>query len=163
MTQNQPVTEGTIARLLSGIGRSRDRAIVGLMANSGLRPGEIERLNRDSISLSKRANSFASARISGKHGPRVVPVDTATAKAILKWLTERGRDDSDALFVSPRRQRLTSRVICQCLQHWSRRLGLEPLTSRHLRASQSARLASAGVPPLWGARARPRKEDRSMA
>jgi site-specific recombinase XerC len=150
VAQNQLVDEGVIAKLLNGISSSRDRGIVGLMACSGLRRGEIERLNRDSISLSKRPNLSGSLRISGKAGPRVVSVDTATVEAISKWLCERGAADSDALFVTPQQQRLTSQAIRQRLRHWSRKLGLKPLTSRHLRALLIARLASAGGPPTLG-------------
>lgn len=116
----------------------RDRAIMELFYSSGLRLSELTNLNLDSIDLVEK-----SLRAIGKgNKTRILPIGSKAVEALLKWLehrTEIANLDEQALFVSKRGQRISTRSIQQRLNYWRKKQGLEqhihPHKLRHSFAS----------------------------
>jgi integrase/recombinase XerC len=142
--QTLPVhlTEQDMERLLAQpdagtrLGR-RDRAILELFYASGLRLGEVESLNLDSVDLSRRM-----VRVLGKgRKERIVPFNRAAEQSLRAWLKDRAAmvtargPRSEPLFVNFRGQRLTGRSIDRLLRRYVRRFtsqtGVSPHALRH--------------------------------
>jgi integrase/recombinase XerC len=142
--QTLPVhlTEQDMERLLAQpdagtrLGR-RDRAILELFYASGLRLGEVESLNLDSVDLSRRM-----VRVLGKgRKERIVPFNRAAEQSLRAWLQDRAAmvtargTRSEPLFVNFRGQRLTGRSIDRLLRRYVRRFtsqtGVSPHALRH--------------------------------
>jgi integrase/recombinase XerC len=145
------LTEGEMNALLSAasvdtpLGR-RDRAILELFYASGLRLSELVGLDVDDVNLAQRM-----VRVLGKGGKqRLVPFNTATAKAIREYLRDRellvrgGRRSPKAsrytreqhpLFVNYKGTRLTVRSVDRIVRRYvgasSARTGIGPHALRH--------------------------------
>lgn len=89
----------------------RDRLLVEFLLATGCRIGEVQQLDTDQIDLENRT-----ARIVGKGG-RIRQVHFTDKVAILleKYLEERPKDKSSALFVSRTGKRLTKRRLQQII------------------------------------------------
>lgn len=75
----------------------RNVAIVQMMAQAGLRIGEVVRLRTGDLLLNGRSGS---CRVMGKRmKERRVPLNLAARKALVAWLEQRGADEG-ALFIS---------------------------------------------------------------
>ena len=143
--QTLPVhlTEQDMERLLAQpdastrLGR-RDRAILELFYASGLRLGEVESLNLDSIDLSRRM-----VRVLGKgRKERIVPFNQAAERSLRAWLKDRAEmvvtvrgSRTEPLFVNFRGKRLTGRSIDRLLRRYVRQFttqtGVSPHALRH--------------------------------
>jgi len=118
-----------LAALLNGIDDGedigiRDKAIAELFYSSALRLAELVRLNINDLDLKD-----ATARITGKGDKtRIVPIGQKALAAIKEWLIIRGvwlaATDSDALFVSQRKTRLSPRSIQKRMEFWGKMVGL---------------------------------------
>ncbi len=112
----------------------RDRAIFELIYSSGLRLAEVVQLNVDSIDM-----QIGQVRVIGKGSKtRVLPVGSHALNAVKAWLARRnelmraGGDDDDALFISRRGSRLSSRSVQQRLKVLARRTGIPNNVYPHL-------------------------------
>ncbi len=109
----------------------RDRAIMELFYSSGLRLAELVSLDINDVDLAE-----GMVRVTGKGSrTRVVPVGRMAVKALRQWLSQRGelaREDTLALFVSRRGQRLSRRSVQARLAHWSRQQGLDSSVHPHM-------------------------------
>jgi integrase/recombinase XerC len=168
------LTESEMARLLeqpdtsTPLGR-RDRAILELCYASGLRLGELEALDLESVDLSARL-----VRVRGKgRKERIVPFHRAAEQALRAWLPDRarllaqrratavhrpdrsgghargrrgGRPEEDPLFVNHRGGRLTGRSIDRLLRRYVAQCGLQMGISPHaLRHSFATHLLQRGA------------------
>lgn len=168
------LTESEMATLLeqpdtsTPLGR-RDRAILELCYASGLRLGELEALDLESVDLSARL-----VRVRGKgRKERIVPFHRAAEQALRAWLPDRarilaqrrataarrpdrsgghargrrgGRLDDDPLFVNHRGGRLTGRSIDRLLRRYVVPCGLQMGVSPHaLRHSFATHLLQRGA------------------
>ena len=102
----------------------RDKAIAELFYSSAVRLAELVRLNLTDLDI-----KGATARIIGKgNKTRIVPVGRKALQAIKEWLTIRGvwlaQSDSDALFISQRKSRLSPRSIQKRMEYWGKFVGL---------------------------------------
>ncbi len=133
----------------------RDLAICELLYSSGLRLSELAALNLKSIDAKEREVYIAD----GKGGKdRIVPVGRAALKALERWLPIRESwfekleeiKDENALFISQRGNRLSSRQISNRVKRYAMESGvninLHPHLLRHsmathiLESSQDIRL-----------------------
>ena len=148
----KPLNENQIATLVEGIDDARDAAIIGVLLHSGLRLSELCSLNRDSIRVEHlgSANKVVGVgRVLGKgQKERDFLVDLPTLKLVHRYLSERGADDQEALFISNRGRRINPRTVQHMLRAWCRRLGLPPLHPHQLRSTFGTRLNRVGVPTL---------------
>ena len=131
--------------LLSACGNPRDRAILAILAETGLRIGELLSMRlRDVEAL--QDGSFR-LRVRGKTGLRVV-VAIRSAPALSEWLEAHPRrDDPEApLWTTLRRpfRPLRPKAFREHLRHLARRAGLSrpvsPHMFRHTRMTQLARV-----------------------
>ena len=84
----------------------RDRAIVSFLLSTGCRISEMVRLNRDDVDLAN-----LEVTVLGKgNKERTVFLDSVTGMLIRDYLTQR-KDDSPALFISKRKQRLSAQGV----------------------------------------------------
>jgi integrase/recombinase XerD len=150
----RPLSEEQVETLTHGIDNARDRAIIGLLLNSGLRVSELCSLDRDSVRvehLSPEPNGkvVGVGRVMGKGDKeREFLVDLPTLKLIHQYLADRGQDGNPALFLSNRGRRIDKRSVQHMLHAHCRRLGLPPLHPHQLRATFATRLNKVGVPTL---------------
>lgn len=116
----------------------RDRAIMELFYSSGLRLSELVNLSLNSIDLKEK-----SLRAIGKGDKeRLLPIGKKAVEAIQSWLNKRdemANTDENALFVSMRGKRISTRSIQERLNYWRKKQGLEqhihPHKLRHSFAS----------------------------
>lgn len=125
----------------------RDFMILHLMAHYGLRPGEITRLQAESIDWKKRTLLVEQAKT---HSWLTLPLDERTLRLLTQYLrANRGQSSQDRLFISacaPRRP-MTKYGVSQMFRVRARRSGL-PLTDASaysLRHSFAMRLFDRGV------------------
>ena len=109
----------------------RDRAILELMYSSGLRLSELVGLNISSIDLRD-----AIVTVVGKgNKTRKVPVGRHAIKSIQHWLKVRpfmNPGDGNALFVSQRGMRISTRSVQQRLKKWAISQGLTTHVNPHM-------------------------------
>ncbi len=109
----------------------RDKAIFELMYSSGLRLSELVGLDLDSIDFAD-----AIVTVTGKaNKTRKVPVGRYAVKAVKVWLKHRKdktEQDQQALFVSNRGKRISTRSIQQRLRKWAIKQGLATHVHPHM-------------------------------
>ena len=124
----------------------RDAAWLELLYASGLRIGEVVRIDIDDLELRARL-----VKVHGKGSKeRIVPFGTTAEKAVRAWLAVRGdlvRDpDEQAVFVNYRGERITTRSIRRLFDGYLRAAALRSGTSPHtLRHSFATHLLNAGA------------------
>lgn len=110
---------------------ARDRAILELLYSSGLRLQELTGLNVGEVDLNDKT-----VRVTGKgNKDRIVPVGRHAVKAVHEWLQARAGladQDEQALFVSARGGRLSSRGVQARVKHWAQRQGIDSRVYPHL-------------------------------
>lgn len=109
----------------------RDKAIFELMYSCGLRLSELVKLNLDSIDIGDGV-----VTVIGKgNKTRLLPVGQQALEATRIWLKQRvilATHDDNALFVSKRGTRISTRSVQQRLRHWSKRQGLGTHVHPHM-------------------------------
>jgi len=132
----------TLTQLLEIPGDSilaiRDRAIMELFYSSGLRLSELVNLDTCDIDLNENI-----LRATGKgNKTRILPIGRKAAEALNNWLQQRvilAKVEEQALFVSQRGSRISTRSVQQRLNYWRKKQGLEqhihPHKLRHSFAS----------------------------
>ena len=124
----------------------RDAACLELLYASGLRIGEVVRIEIDDLELRSRL-----VKVHGKGSKeRIVPFGTTAEKAIRAWLAVRGdlvrNPDEQAVFVNYKGERITTRSIRRLFDGYLRAAALRAGTSPHtLRHSFATHLLNAGA------------------
>ncbi|HIP95129.1 MAG TPA: tyrosine recombinase XerC [Leucothrix sp.] len=124
----------TLTQLLEIPGDSilaiRDRAMMELFYSSGLRLSELTNLDVTSIDLAEK-----NLRAIGKgEKTRVLPIGSKACEALLHWLKQReilAKTEEQALFVSQRGTRISTRSVQQRLNYWQKKQGLEQHVHPH--------------------------------
>lgn len=144
-------SEADVLRLLNApnlrsiMGR-RDRAILETMYSAGLRITELTCLNAADLDLAEGL-----IRVKGKgRRERMGFLGTPARRAIGVWLRARPRlihgGDPEALFISHRAERLTSRSVCRLFRHHLGSAGLDQDARPHsLRHSFATHLLDHGA------------------
>jgi site-specific recombinase XerD len=122
--------------------RRRDAAIMELLYASGIRRSELIGLNIGDVDLERRV-----MRVTGKgNKQRTVFLNQAAADAIRAYLAVRPRSADDALFLSKRRRRLSSRQAWVVFRDFARLSGLDKHATPHvLRHSFATHLLENGA------------------
>jgi integrase/recombinase XerD len=121
----------------------RDRALLVLLLDTGLRLGELVRLSVGDVDLTE-----GRCRVMGKGAKeRVVPIGGRTRRALRAWIVTRRRVvDPDPLFISRRGGRLTPRAVQQLVRRLALAAGVSTRCSPHILRHSFARafLANGG-------------------
>jgi site-specific recombinase XerD len=115
-------------RLLSVITKPRDRAIVQLLLQTGIRLSEIQQLTTADYELPKRItkDALGTLRILGKgRKTRTVLLNTKACEALAGWLKVRPRMDGEALFVSNRHQPVSRRGFQHVVRTYLEKAGIK--------------------------------------
>ena len=115
-------------RLLATVGKPRDRAIVQLLLQTGVRLSEVRRLTLSDLELPKRVTrkALGTMRILGKgRKTRTVLLNTKACEALDTWLKLRPDVDTDALFVSTHLKPLSGRQIQRLVGKYLRAAGIK--------------------------------------
>jgi site-specific recombinase XerD len=147
------VEDNALAALVDGITDIRDKAIVLVFVYSGLRLAELCQLNLDSIVTRRRKQAdgsiqyFGTGEIVGKgQKRRQFMVGPTALKALGEYLkTCRKKDDTGALFLSSRHQRISSRSVQDIVSRWCKRLDVAHIHIHQLRHSFATRNVNAGM------------------
>ncbi|MEM3881550.1 MAG: tyrosine-type recombinase/integrase [Candidatus Bathyarchaeia archaeon] len=121
-----------MSRLVNSILDPRDRAIAVLLAKTGIRRGELLRLDVDDINW---VDGSITLKPTPKRSNRVVFFDDECAVALRRWLRVRSslNPPSDALFVSYQSLgRLDRNGLYTAIVKYARRLGFHKSDSRRL-------------------------------
>jgi integrase/recombinase XerC len=109
----------------------RDRAILELFYSSGLRLAELVGMNIDALN-----QGDGTASVTGKGSKtRIVPVGSHAVLAIQNWLTARATiapADEQALFVSHRGKRISSRAVQYRIKQWAIKQGISSDVHPHM-------------------------------
>jgi site-specific recombinase XerC len=150
--EGKAIDQSHIDALLTGVTVPRDRALFLLLLNSGLRLAEVHQLNIDSIEEQNMPLPNGNHELIGGTGavigkgskPRRFYFDSETARAIQEYLSTR-QDDSQPLFLSERRQRMSMRAIQFTLAFWCTKLGLPHMHPHQLRHTFATTLANGQI------------------
>jgi integrase/recombinase XerC len=116
----------------------RDKAMLELLYGCGVRLSELTGLNLDSISPSSGEGRIL--RVTGKgNTQRLIPIGSKASDALDAYLKVRDEcaniEDSNALFLSKKKRRLSNRQVANRLEHWAKQQTLyqqiSPHTLRH--------------------------------
>jgi site-specific recombinase XerC len=151
------ITDDVLAALVTGTPSLRDRALILVLAESGLRLGEIAELDRTSIASKSHALTDGTVRIIGRGqvieskcrgAVRDFFIGPFAMAAVDEYLrTVRCDDHEAAMFLSTDGRRLDSRAIQRIVRKLTDRLGLTPILTHGFRCGLVLRLFNAGSPP----------------
>ena len=130
-------------RLRDGCESLRDLAIIDLLASTGMRIGELVRLDRDSIDLEGRE-----CLVQGKGNKERPAYFDARAKLHLSEYLATRDDDNRALFVglSGKHARLTIGAIEGRLRSLGRKLEMSRIRPRKFRRTMATNAINRGIP-----------------
>ena len=139
-----PIDEATQlvdGRAIGGASRARDIAILELLYATGLRVSELAGLDVDAVDRAERT-----VRVLGKgRKERIVPYGGHAARALERWLGERG-EAGHPLFTNARGGRLTVRSVHTIVRRAARAAGLTRRVSPHtLRHTFATHLLDGGA------------------
>ena len=123
----------------------RDRVMMLLMLDTGLRLGEVLRLRLDDVDLPHRAVHVSEE--SKTHAARFVYLSAATAAEITAYIGKRGAAGTDVLFVSRDRRPLSRFTVEERFRRYGSAAGVK-LTPHRLRHSFARMYLANGGDPL---------------
>ena len=114
--QKEPrvLNETEYQRLLAVVQKPRDRALIQLFLQTGIRLSEAQHLTLMDTSVPTRItkDSLGTIRILGKgRKTRTILLNRKVCEALHQWLKERPKADTSALFISTHHQPLSGRQI----------------------------------------------------
>jgi site-specific recombinase XerD len=147
------VSDDVLGRLIEGITARRDKAIVLLYLYSGLRLSELQQLDLTTITSRKHTADngtveyFGVGEVVGKgRKRRQFLVGPTALHALANYLNEcRKNHTSGALFLSERKQRISTRTIQATVNKWCLKLGLPHIHVHQFRHSYATRNVNAGM------------------
>lgn len=123
-------------RVLMLAKKPRDRAIIQLVLQTGIKLAEIHRLNLSDLLLPERAarDSLGAMHIWGKgRKDRTLVLNAKVCAALLTWLRIRPSVETNAVFVSRKRQRVSARQIENIVCKYLAQAGIEQANVHTLR------------------------------
>lgn len=120
----------------------RDRAILVLLLNTGLRISELVALQVQDIQLSERKGSLV-VRLGKGEKQRIVPLNETARRALREWLEIRGQDQGYC-FLDRRGEAMTPSGVHRRLAELGKRVGVE-VHAHLLRHTFAKRLVDSGV------------------
>jgi integrase/recombinase XerD len=120
------------SKLVNSVLDTRDRCILVLLFKTGMRVGELIRLDTTDINLDK---GTVRLKQTAKRTNRMLYLDNEAIAVLSRWLTSRKNrqgSDSPALFISKNGSRMTKRSIETITEKHAKRIGLHDPSSRKL-------------------------------
>lgn len=122
----------------------RDRAIIVLMLNAGLRLSEVAALDVDDLVIKPRSGEVR-VRMGKGNKTRTVPLNKDARAAVQEWLEVRPSAEGKAVFLSQKgKERLTARAIARRVEEIGTQAGLN-ITPHQLRHSLAKNMVDEGV------------------
>jgi len=123
-------------KALKSAGVGRDKLIVDLLADTGMRVGELVNLTEGSV---ERDNGQTRLRLSGKTGERVVTIQRETAKELDQYIkmSRKERADDQPIFLANRKRNgksepITRSGVGQLVRHLAVEAGITKTVYPHL-------------------------------
>ncbi|OZG58448.1 integrase [Bifidobacterium tissieri] len=137
------ISDEDMERLRDGCAALRDLAMIDLLASTGMRVGELVRLNRDSIDLEGRE-----CVVQGKGNKERLAYFDARAKLHLSEYLAAREDDDQALFVGlyGKHGRLTVGAVEDRLRSLGRKLRLPRIHPHKFRRTMATNAINRGMP-----------------
>ena len=137
------ISDEAMERLRDACGHIRDLAIIDLLYSTGIRVGELVRLNRADVNLEQRE-----CVVLGKGGKERKVYFDAKAKVHLEEYLAQRADDSPALFVTLDRpyERLKISGVEIRLRNLGRRVNLKGVHPHKFRRTMATRAIDKGMP-----------------
>jgi integrase/recombinase XerD len=135
----KPLTRAEVTAIIAACRSQRDRAIIALLADTGLRIGELA-----SITIGKLDRDEMKVYVLGKGGKwRTVPFSPQAARELNLYLRSRG-SDRDELWVG-RRGPINRRAVAAVVSHAAARAGIEGVYPHRFRHSFASRWLEEGL------------------
>jgi site-specific recombinase XerD len=148
----KPVERDIIDKLLSATGSPRDRVLLILFLATGLRLSEMAQLDRSTIVIERHSGNgpgefvvLGTGEVVGKGNKR--RTFYVSAKALLpyvRYMKDR-KDGHPALFLSERKQRMSTRAMQERLAYWCCMAGVPHINIHRLRHTFATWLANADM------------------
>ncbi len=126
-TEPRVLSKDEYQHLLAVVQKPRDRAIVQMLLQTGIRLSEIQRLKLSDINIPTRItkDSLGTMQILGKgRKTRTVLLNSKACEALHTWLKERPNLGTDAIFLSSRSKRLSSRQFQYIVGKYMEKAGI---------------------------------------
>lgn len=142
-TVKETYTDEALERMRDNCGELRDLAMIDMLASTGMRVGEMVRLNRGDINFAERE-----CVVFGKGGKERVVYFDARAKLHLQEYLDSRTDDNPALFVTLRapRKRLQIGGIEHRLREMGKRLNIQKVHPHKFRRTLATMAIDKGMP-----------------
>jgi integrase/recombinase XerD len=149
LTRVKPVEPEVLAALTDGITDRRDRAIILMLIDSGLRASELVQLDRRSVSLNDEDSGASGQVLRHKSGrSSKFLITRRAADALSDYLNfERNQDCNVALFIDQKGNRVSTRHLRNMIHRWCDQLGVERLRLHQFRHILALRLVERGCSP----------------
>ena len=121
----------------------RDRAIISLLLNTGIRAGETASIRLSDIEIKERSGSLT---ITGKGlKQRTLPLNSRVRKALSDYLERCPKDKNEFLFMGQRGKPLSPTAISHIVSKYAKKAGLENVTAHNLRHTFARSMLNNGV------------------
>lgn len=140
------LSDAEVVRLWSIVSSVRDRALIAVLLEAGLRVGEVVGLTPLSVLRPASPAALASLRVCGKgQKERLVYLSAHALALVSAWLAVRPAGAEGAIFLNERTQPLTASGIEWILARYGAQIHVH-LTPHRLRHTFARRLVEAGMP-----------------
>lgn len=148
--QKEPrvLNEAEYQRLLAVVEKPRDRAIIQILLQTGIRLSEVQRLTLldTNIPTHITKDSLGTIRILGKgRKTRTILLNRKACEAIHQWLKERPKADTSALFISTHHQPISGRQIQRIVKKYLTLAGITGASTHTLRHTFGTHHIEAGT------------------
>jgi site-specific recombinase XerD len=135
-TEPRVLSKGEYQHLLAVVQKPRDRAIIQILLQTGIRLSEIQQLKLSDINIPTRItkDSLGTTQILGKgRKTRTVLLNAKACEALYTWLKERPNLATDAVFLSSRSKPLSSRQFQYLVGKYMMKAGIKAASVHTLR------------------------------
>lgn len=148
------ITEEDISRLLIQVKHPRNRAIILLLWDTGIRTHELIGMTTKSVELNQHPSHIS---VNGKTGVRRIPIHMVTAKAIMQYMDSEPRLSDGSLFIPYEHWRkhkgITNDMVNKMLRQTAEAAGMtKKITVYTFRHSAATRDAKYYTEPLMRAK-----------
>ena len=144
-------------------GNVRDRAIIELLLQTGIKLSELTRLTADDIELGKPQNRFMRIKGSRAKKERVIPLNTKATLALTDYLNERQAEGNSILFLNRLGAPMGERGVQKMLTKYLKTAGIERASIHTLRHTFGAYHIARGTNPKLVQDIMGLKDERSAA
>jgi integrase/recombinase XerD len=122
-SQRKLISVYEMAALINSITLNRDKALLTLLAKTGIRRGELINLDLEDINWETQSITLKPA---AKRSNRIVFFDDECSRVLRRWISirERFEPETQALFVGERGRRIYRNTVYVLVTKWAKRLGL---------------------------------------